>query len=166
MLYSTSFLLLIRPQEKILIIPALQEISRNPDALSITPAHTPIQASWVDKTSKICDFQEIFSNQVDMSIHNGNKPLNTNGLKRMNDFCDYIFTPSVQEEYVIVGGHSLWFRCFFQTFLPYRFVHVSKKKKMVNGAVVAFDLLKVNTQSGPAYMIDSESVYTVYGGFH
>ena len=149
-----------------MIIPALQEISRNPDTLSITPAHTPIQASWVDKTSTVCDFQEIFTNQVDMSIHTGNKPLDTNGLKRMKDFCDYLFTASVREDYVIVGGHSLWFRCFFQTFLPYTFAHISKKKKMVNGAVVCFDLLKTNTKSGPVYMIDSETVYTVYGGFH
>ena len=76
-----------RRQEKILIIPSLQEIryvtkidvtkgrwfhfcphnfpfpnqiSRNPDTLSITPAYTPIQASWIDKTAKVCDFQDIF----------------------------------------------------------------------------------------------------------
>jgi hypothetical protein len=84
----------------------------------------------------------------------------------MKMFCDYLFSPSVKEGYVIVGGHSLWFRCFFQTFLPYTFGHMCKQKKMVNGGVVAFDLLKANTKSGPKYMIDSESIVTVYGGFH
>lgn len=140
--------------------------SRNPDTLSITPAHTPIQASWVDKTSKICNFQELFLNQVDMSLHTGNKPLNTNGLIRMLAFCDFVFSPSAKEQYVIAGGHSIWFRSFFQSFLPYTKEHASKKKKMVNGGVVAFDLIKANTKSGPKYMIDPNSIEVVYGGFH
>jgi hypothetical protein len=156
-----------RPQEKILIIPSLQEISRNPDTLSITPAHTPIQASWIDKTSKLCDFQSTYINQVDMSLHSGNKPLNTNGLQRMRAFCDFCFSPSVTEDYVIVGGHSIWFRSFFKTFLPYEVDHVGKKKKIVNCGVVAFTLIKVTRKSGhPTYMIDPNSVDVVYGGFH
>jgi hypothetical protein len=140
--------------------------SRNPDTLSITPAHTPIQASFIDKTSGICDFQEIFSNQVDMSLHIGNKPVNTNGLKRMNEFCNFLFSPSVKEDFVIVGGHSIWFRSFFQTFLPYNFNHPSKNKKMVNAGVVSFELIKADTKFGTKYMIDPNTVHTVYGGFH
>jgi hypothetical protein len=140
--------------------------SRNPDTLSITPANATIQASWVDKTSKVCNFQEMFLNQVDMSLHSGNKPLNTNGLKRMLAFCDFVFSPSVKEEYVIAGGHSIWFRSFFQMFLPYGSTHVSKKKKMVNGGVIALELVKANTKTGPKYMIDPDSIHIVYGGFH
>lgn len=140
--------------------------SRNPDTLSITPAHTLIQASWVDKTSQVCNFQEIFLHQVDMSLHTGNKPINTNGLKRMLAFCDFVFSPSVKEQYVIAGGHSIWFRSFFQTFLPYSSSHMAKKKKMVNGGVVAFELIKANTKAGPRYMIDPDTIHTVYGGFH
>ncbi|CAJ1969442.1 unnamed protein product [Cylindrotheca closterium] len=155
-----------RPQEKILIIPVLQEISRNPDALSLTPAHAQIHASWMEKTSTVCDFQNIFTNQVDMSLHSGNKPIGTNGLKRMNLFCDFLFSPSVTEDYVIVGGHSLWFRSFFQTFLPYTTIHASQKKKIVNGGVVAFEFVKANTKYGPRYMIDPKSIDVVYGGFH
>jgi hypothetical protein len=140
--------------------------SRNPDTLSITPGHTTIQASWVEKTSNVCSFQELFLNQVDMSLHSGNKPLNTNGLKRMHAFNDFIFSPSVKEEYVIAGGHSIWFRSFFQVFLPYTSTHVSKTKKIVNGGVVAFELIKANTGTGPKYMIDPGSIHVVYGGFH
>merc|ERR1712232_1209981 len=87
-------------KKKILILPSLQEISRNPDTLSITPAHTPVSASWIDKTSKICDFQQVFSTQVDMSLHTGNKPIDTNGLKRMLNFCDHIF--HLEEDHIIV----------------------------------------------------------------
>jgi hypothetical protein len=156
-----------RPQEKILIVPALQEISRNPDTLSITPAHTQIQASWIDKTSKLANFQSIYMNQVDMSLHAGNKPLGTNGLKRMRDFCNFVFSPSCPEQYVVVGGHSIWFRSFFKTFLPYQEDHVGKKKKIVNCGIVALTLIKATSSSGqPTYMIDPKSVEVIYGGFH
>lgn len=156
-----------RPQEKVLIVPSLQEISRNPDTLSITPAHTPIQASWIDKTSKMADFQSMFINQVDMSLHIGNKPLNTNGLKRMREFCQFVFSPSVKEKHVIVGGHSIWFRSFFRTFLPYGEDHVGKQKKIVNCGIVALTLIKARRPSGEfTYMIDPTSVEVVYGGFH
>jgi hypothetical protein len=154
-----------RPDDKIQIITALQEISRNPDTLSITPAHTPIQASWIEKTSKLCDFQDIFNRQTDMSLHTGNKPLNTNGLKRMLDFCEFVYSPSCKEEYVIVGGHSIWFRSFFQMFLPYSVHHVSKNKKIVNGGIVTFDIMKAETRRGPSYMIDPKTIRVVYGGF-
>ena len=140
--------------------------SRNPDALSITPPQTCIQASWIEKSAtEICNFQDIFTNQSEMSLNSGNKPVNSNGLLRMNEFCDFAFSQSVRENHVIVGGHSLWFKFFFGSFLPFSFNHVAKKKKMVNGGVVAFDLMKANTKNGPKYMIDPKSIRIVYGGF-
>lgn len=154
-----------RPEDKILIHGSLQEISRNPDTLAITPAHTPIQASWIEKTYKTIDFQEIFDSQTDMSLYVGNKPLNTNGLKRMLEFCEFVFSPSVKETHVIVGGHSIWFRKFFNMFLPYSVHHVSKNKKIVNGGVVTFELMKAETRRGPKYMIDPKTIRVVYGGF-
>lgn len=102
-----------------------------------------------------------------MSLHTGNKPVTSNGLMRMRDFCDFVFSPSVKEEYAIVGGHSIWFRSFFKTFLPYDKDHVGKNKKVVNCGVVAFQLIKVQKSKGPAtYMIDPESVDVIHGGFH
>lgn len=175
-----------RKSDKILVVPFLQEISRNPDTLSITPPHTPIQASWIEKTYKQFQFQTIFNTQTDMSLHTGNKPMDSNGLKRMNDFCEYIFNTSttnnnqttpadannannylggIKEEYIIVGGHSIWFRYFFQTFLPYSVHHVSKNKKIVNCGIITFDLLKAETKRGPKYMIDPKTIKTIYGGF-
>ena len=155
-----------RPTEKVLVLPSLQEISRNPDTLSITPAQTQIQASWIDKGSTICDFQTIYRDQFDMSLHR-NKPISTKGLKRMRKFCDFVFSSSVPEQYVVAGGHSIWFRSFFRTFLPHKIDHDGKNKKVVNCGIVAFTLIKVVRKSGQAtYMIDPKSVDTVYGGFH
>ena len=154
-----------RPDDEILILDCLQEISRNPDTLAITPAHTAIQASWIEKHYKTCDFQHIFDVQTDMSLYTGNKPLDSNGLKRMNDFCDFVFSQGLKEDALIVGGHSIWFRSFFNTFLPFSVQHAAKNKKITNGGIVTFELMKAQTKGGPRYMIDPKTVRVVYGGF-
>ena len=104
-----------------------------------------------------------------MSLHMGNKPLwTTNGYKRMMEFCHFIFSTGsiIHEDYVIVGGHSLWFRSFFRLLLPYDVSHVAKDKKIVNGGIVVFDLLMNDDSYGtPRYMIDPKSIQTIYGGF-
>jgi len=152
------------PSEKIIIIPSLQEISRNPDSISITPPQTPVTASWIEKESTIADFQQIYSKQCDASLNDGNKPINTNGLIRMMKFCDYVFEQE-DVEVLICGGHSIWFRSFFKTFLPYSDNHVAKTRKIVNGGTVSFTLLKTETDNGPVYMVDPKSILVVYGGF-
>lgn len=83
----------------------------------------------------------------------------------MTDFSKHVFSSAVREEHVIVGGHSLWFRSFFQNFLPFNVKHVSKEKKIVNGGVVAFELVKATTQYGDKFMIDPKTIKVVYGGF-
>lgn len=171
--------------EKILIVPSLQEISSNPDTLCITPPNTTIQASWLEQQPAIsssssksssssssaikCNYQHIYNTQTDMSLHMGNKPLlTTNGYKRIMEFCHFLFSTSsiIHEDYIIVGGHSLWFRSFFRLLLPYHISHVAKEKKIVNGGIVVFDLLMKNDSFGtPRYMIDPQSIQTIYGGF-
>ena len=165
--------------DKILIVPCLQEISSNPDTLCITPPNTTIQASWLEQhppqssssssSAVRCNYQHMYNTQTDMSLHMGNKPLwTTNGYKRMMEFCQFIFSTgsTIHEDYIIVGGHSLWFRSFFRLLLPYHVSHVAKDKKIVNGGIVVFDLLmKIDPYGTPRYMIDPESIQTIYGGF-
>lgn len=93
----------------------------------------------------------------------GNKPISSNGLLRMLEFCNYVF--GQKEEVIITGGHSIWFRSFFRTFLPYENSHVSKTRKIVNGGTVSFTLLKTETDTGPKFMVDPGSILVVYGGF-
>ena len=118
--------------EKILVLDALQEISRNPDTLAITPPHATVQASWIEKSYKACDFQSIFDHQTDTSLHAGNKPLNTNGLKRMNEFCEFVyFSPQMKDaSHIIVGGHSIWFRYFFNMFYPIQSTTFPKTRRL------------------------------------
>ena len=41
---------------------------------------------------------------------------------------------------VVAGGHSIWFREFFKTYLPFDSECLGKKKKIVNCGMVSFDL--------------------------
>ena len=154
------------PADNILILPSLQEISRNPDTLSLSPPFTPVLASWIEKQRKdVCDFDTILAKRVDVRLNSGNKPISTNGLKRMLEFCDSVFSSSMKEEYVIVGGHSIWFRSFFKTFLPSTSMHVSKRRKIVNAGCVSFTLLSAEVGGKTHYMIDETSIQVIYGGF-
>jgi hypothetical protein len=147
--------------DTILILPCLQEISRNPDALAITPAYGKIVPAWTDP--KIVS--DIYEQHVDTRLHFGNKPVNTNGLQRLNEFCKIAFE-DISKPNLIVGGHSLWFRSFFRTFLPRSSNHVAKTKKLVNGGLVGFTLERLEVSANEYhYMIDPTSIVTLHGGF-
>ncbi|KAL7557361.1 hypothetical protein ACA910_020229 [Epithemia clementina (nom. ined.)] len=141
--------------DSILLLPELQEISFNPDALCITPPYQVPAVAFTDPRSLV---QQTYQTQLNIQYHTGNKqlfnnnknnnnnvPVNT-GLHRLQAFCRLVFDPSViasTKTAVICGGHSLWFRSFFRTYLPYSFEHVSKKKKLTNGSIVAFTLQRI-----------------------
>jgi hypothetical protein len=84
----------------------------------------------------------------------------------MREFCTFAFN-SIDEEYIIVGGHSIWFRSFFREFLPRESDHLGKKKKIVNCGAVSFTLCKIYDDNDGAerFMIDEDSISVVYGGF-
>mmetsp|Transcript_33466 Transcript_33466/g.81033 ORF Transcript_33466/g.81033 Transcript_33466/m.81033 type:complete len:365 (-) Transcript_33466:1735-2829(-) len=146
--------------KKITILTELQEASVNPDAQSIHPPKSALVTSWIDSDR----VKEIYSTQCDTSLNMGNKSIKSNGLIRMEAFCDMAFD-KMDAPNVFATGHSYWFRAFFQTYLPRDFEHISKKKKLVNGGVAGFTLLRKKTDSGYKYMIDKNSVVTLYGGF-
>ncbi|KAI2513825.1 hypothetical protein MHU86_608 [Fragilaria crotonensis] len=150
-----------KPEERMLILPQLQEMSRNPDALCITPAQGKIRRAWTDPE----DLEELFATQIDAHHHTGNKPVDSSGLARMQDFCKIIFD-DIEGGAVIAVGHSFWFRSFFRTFLPHDVEHVSKKKKLVNGGCVGFTMFRTtDDETGNQYMIDPKSITILYGGF-
>jgi len=123
-----------------------------------------VTASWIEK-AQLPALQEVFDLQVDYSSHTGNKTIDTNGMKRMDAFNDWVFTLSSYDT-VICGGHSLWFRSYFRAFLPQDVKAKWKDKKMVNGGAVALTLMRVkDTQGNWRYAIDEKSVEVIYGGF-
>ena len=98
--------------DRLLVLSELQEISRNPDTLALAPP------------GGVPDLDSLFSQLgpqfhygvLDGSTHNGSKPLRGNGLTRLTAFANWVFTRS--EDTVVATGHSLYFKHFFNTFLP------------------------------------------------
>ncbi|KAL3903178.1 MAG: hypothetical protein SGILL_010545 [Bacillariaceae sp.] len=149
--------------DKILILGELQEASVNPDALSISPAKSPLVTAFTDSDR----VKDIYATQTDTTQNVGNKPLNSNGFIRMEAFCKLLFDGKhIPSDSVMCTGHSYWFRAFFQTYLPSDFKHVCKTKKLINGGVAGFTMWHKKTDKGEdKYMIDPNSLVVLYGGF-
>lgn len=172
---------LAKTGEKIVWLPCCQEISRNPDTLCITPAFdgksNKAQASKFDESavSVGVDLKAAYGKTMDLSQHTGNKPLSSNGGKRLHEFAQWCFdrgpkSVGDQPPYIIVGGHSLWFKAFFKEFLPHhateKWVHRSRNKKLKNGGAVAFTLRSYATTDGKRqYKILPESMRVVFQGW-
>ncbi len=75
------------------------------------------------------------------------------------DFCKWVFARD--EPTVIAAGHSLYFRYFFHTFLPWASAFVGRESKMGNGAVVSFTLW----EGEGGYVIDEASITVLHGHF-
>lgn len=155
-----------KTNEKIHILSSLQEISRNVDTYAISPPKTVADLPF-DRIHPYCNPNEPFNpeNVYDASENFGTKTFSFNGIKRLKAFNEWIFAR--KEDVIIVGGHSLWFRTFFQTYLPHTHNHESKKHKITNSGVVAFELhAYYNEGDGEKYYrIDPKSIVNVYGGF-
>jgi len=148
---------------KCIVHSALQEVSRNPDTLSITPAGTVPIPSWVDLKHTQAPFAAKFPEKLD-PVHNyGNKDIQSNGRKRMMTFNKWAFEED--RGTLICVGHSLWFRNYFREFLPETFQHDCKAKKMMNCAAIGLTLRVSNQNGEPVYSIDPNSVQTIYLGF-
>lgn len=156
--------------DNIVLLPCLQEISRNPDALSITPPLSNVTPAWTDPKPLISFYE---NGRIDPTKNSGNKPIGGNGYQRLQDFCRFVFEDASSKETIIACGHSLWFRSFFKTFIPKDHDHIAKRKKLVNGGVVAFTLertSKGSTSTGDkgqdfVYRIDPKHIVVLYGGF-
>ena len=158
--------LLRKSSDQVHIISSAQEITRNIDGYSLSAPGCFPTPSWIEMEQPELDkvVSALYSSDhLDGTDNKGNKPMSSNGLKRMNEFCHWVFTSEVAKDksVVIVGGHSLWFREFFKAFLPHRSDHQAKRSKIVNCGVVAFDLIGIHGR----YVVDPDSVETVYGGF-
>jgi len=154
-----------KSDDEILLLPCLQEISRNPDALTILPSRGVAHPTWCDVNIPGLPVSS-FSSLIDTKLHTGNKSLKSNGLIRLRQFCEDMFDESkLPKSTIIAAGHSLFYRSLFQVFLPRDVEHIGKKKKIVNGGVVMFTLREATVEKKKEYMIDPSSIVVVYGGF-
>ena len=153
-----------RGAEKVTVLQQLQEISRNPDTLSITPRRTPAEPSWIEKDLPQYDMKKAYAGMLNVRENMGNKDRKTTGLMRLRAFADWCFAGD-RGEYVVVGGHSLYFRTFFRVFLPRSVEGDMKAKKIANGGVVALTLRRREKEGKAEYRIDPASVKPVYLGW-
>ena len=152
--------------DDIIVASDLQEVSINPDSLCITPAKGSLVPSFADLSVHEADLEGLYRARVNTSkLHHGNKDLNSNGLLRIQTFVSTIFKMFSKKEYIIVTGHSLWFRTFFRTYLPYDVEHVAKREKIRNGGVVSFQLNQIIVDGKERYWIDENSIMVFHGGF-
>ena len=100
----------------------------------------------------------------------GDKPViwddKNRGFNRINRFAEWCFY-GLDGHTIIVVGHSLWFRRFFNCFLPHDSTHKSKTNKMQNVAAVAFNFRRHVTPNGwtAYYKIDEDSIVECHKGF-
>jgi len=153
------------PTDVVKILPQLQEISRNPDTLSLTPARTKPIPSWIENGRQQVNMRKFYT-AMDVTEYSGNKSVKITGLTRLQGFADWCFKKNTHEN-VIVAGHSLWFREFFRVFLPDNFNHDAKNKKIANGGAISFHLYSVtlNNSKIAQYVVDPSSIRIIYGGF-
>ena len=156
--------------DRVILLPSLQEISINPDALSILPPRGAALPTWCDERIPGLIPPNSFPSLIDSRRHGGNKPLKSNGLDRLEAFASDVFDDDrLPRPNVIAVGHSLFFRSFFRLYMPRGTEHVAKEKKLVNGGAVMVTLREASKVGGgerkKAYMIDPGSIVVIYGGF-
>lgn len=152
------------PSEKLLVLSALQEISTNIDTLTLTP---PFKAPSLPDVPP-----DIASNdRFDVTYNSGNKLLRGNGLQRMQAFAEWAFKR--EEEVIVVGGHSLWYRSFFREFLPKgENPFDARNVKIANGGVIALTLERGTVEGEDPgmlgtvqYRVDPDSIVEIHLGF-
>jgi len=151
--------------EAVKVLSCLQEVSRNVDTLSLTPAQQPVPLQGVDRTLGLGVGHAVDLGQVfDTAGNTGNKPVFGTGLMRLEAFCAWAFEQD--ESVIICAGHSLWFKHFFNTYLPKSADgHDAKDCKMKNGGCVAFTLERAPAGGGKFVFRADPDIAIVHGGF-
>jgi broad specificity phosphatase PhoE len=156
--------------DRVILLPSLQEISINPDALSILPPRGEALPTWCDGDIPGLP-PDALPSLVDSRHHGGNKALTSNGLERLGMFASDVFdVDRLPRPNVVAVGHSLFFRSFFRLYMPRGAGHVAKEKKLVNGGAVMVTLREASSSregggGKKVYMIDPGSIVVIYGGF-
>jgi hypothetical protein len=156
-----------KTDEKVVVLSSLQEVSRNVDtrALSNPKEVADLPFSRIKDKCKSTKSGAFDPDRVyDASENYGNKRRNFYGILRLRAFNEWAFKRT--EDTIIVGGHSLWFKYFFATYLPHSSKHDAKNKKIANSGIVTFIIYRsFDADGSPLYRIDESTIESVYGGY-
>ncbi|VWU48556.1 conserved protein, unknown function [Hepatocystis sp. ex Piliocolobus tephrosceles] len=139
--------------ETIHVLNSLEEISRNPDCLSLFP--------YYNNTYVATDIETFIHKDIDKLINNNIKIENNYINNKFIDTLSYIFNND--NDIFIIFGHSLWFQFFFNYYLKQR--HIAKTNKIKNSGIVVFNMRKYSYDDKEKYEIEKDSVRALYKGF-
>merc|ERR1711865_183024 len=134
--------------EKVLLLSSLMEQSRNFDCVPLSsPYETP---PLPDLKSRLGE-HPLGAGMFDPSGNTGDKPIRATGDKgfnRMEDFIEFCFQPSLEKTTIIAVGHSLYYKRFFNCFLPHKLNSPAKSFKLKNAAAVGITLRRQKVTGG------------------
>eukprot|EP00281_Chroomonas_sp_CCMP1168_P033158 CAMPEP_0206244836 /NCGR_PEP_ID=MMETSP0047_2-20121206/18375_1 /ASSEMBLY_ACC=CAM_ASM_000192 /TAXON_ID=195065 /ORGANISM="Chroomonas mesostigmatica_cf, Strain CCMP1168" /LENGTH=348 /DNA_ID=CAMNT_0053670093 /DNA_START=57 /DNA_END=1103 /DNA_ORIENTATION=+ len=153
-----------RSGERVHVLSDLQEISRNIDTFSLSHLKTLPPLLNLGASLEYPQFEA--DKRFEVSENKGQKEVFENAMDRITRFAEWLHTSKeAQGHTVIVGGHSLYFKTFFQCYVGKSIDHISKKKKIVNGGAVAFTFEKGIADGQTVYRVDPSSINIITGGF-
>ncbi|EUD65791.1 hypothetical protein C922_03774 [Plasmodium inui San Antonio 1] len=139
--------------EEIQVLNSLQEISRNPDCVSLFDFH--------DNKYISTDIEKFVHKDVEKICKKNIRITRNFVSNKFFDTLSYIFNSDTN--IFIIFGHSLWFRLFFNYFL--KGPHKAKTHKLHNSGVVVFNMIKYYQGNEVHYEIEKYSVRILYKGF-
>lgn len=174
-----------RTVDKLLVNPFLQETAINADCVSLHPRTKAVtsptyNASSFDPPASAMLYQQFIGEETQPASEN------VLGDEQLMQFADWLFTQQAptnntdgdgedsaaavsRPSTFIVGGHSHWFRRFFQLCLPRPSeagtVKDAQTLKIENGGVMAFTLQQLRVGDTVVYRVVQDSLRNVFKEF-
>lgn len=151
-----------RTGERVLLLSSLMEQSRNFDCVPLSAPHeVPPLPDLEDRI----DEHPLGWGMFDPSGNTGDKPIRSKakGFKRMENFVEFCFQPELERTTIIAVGHSLYYKRFFNCFLPHNQKSDAKEYKMKNACAVGLTLQRARDNNSKwVYRIHPKQVCELY----
>ncbi|ETO09421.1 hypothetical protein RFI_27957 [Reticulomyxa filosa] len=159
-------------REEIVLVSHLQEVTSNVDGMSLSgycefpPLSITMRLHGPNK-HQVKDWEEWLSSRLNVSHKESFKPSFARADDRMRAFVSWVFSNNCSEfDNVVLCGHSLWFRYFFEAYLPRNSIHTAKKNKIQNTGAIALDFIKCEMNDGSVrFRIEPDSIVVIHRGF-
>ena len=138
----------------------LQKINRNVDTCALSKPNTVADLPFSRVSPHCGGSDSCNASSFNTSLNHGSKALSVRGKSRIEDFNKWAMECS--EDTIIVGGHSLWFKQFFNLYLPFDCKHGAKDEAHQLGGG---GIHRISLKEKKAYYVDPASIQTVYGGY-
>lgn len=148
--------------ENIFISHELGELVRNPDAVTLYSSFGSITFSFMEKLFSPQSYGKY--QRLKMVEHDPSSL--RRAYPKVGSFFNRVFT-KVDEDVVIVCGHSRWIRYVLNVFFPRNSIDTDyTKKKLSNCGIIKFDVQLKRKDTGEQFFVcDPKSLKVIHGGF-